>query len=68
MCLPNSGSTYLPALSVGDILFDADVFGDGVNFAARLQTSAEPGGFCVCRVMRDQELDKLGFASKDLGP
>jgi hypothetical protein len=68
VCLPNSGSTYLPALSVGDIIFDADVFGDGVNVDARLQRSTEPGRFCVCPVVRDRVLDKLRFASEDLGP
>lgn len=56
----------LPVLSVGDIIIDADVLGDGVNVAAPLQT--EPRGICVSRVVRDQALDKLSFASEDLGP
>jgi class 3 adenylate cyclase len=55
-------------INLGDIIIDGDdIFGDGVNVAARLETLAEPGGICVSRVVRDQVRDKLTFAFEDMG-
>jgi hypothetical protein len=55
-------------INVGDIIIDGDdIFGDGVNVAARLEAMADPGGICVSRVVRDQVLDKLSFTFEDLG-
>ena len=55
-------------INVGDIIIDGeDIFGDGVNVAARLEALADPGGICVSRVVRDQVLDKLSFTFEDLG-
>src|SRR5690348_14072254 len=61
--------TFRIGINVGDIIIDGDdIFGDGVNVAARLEGLAEPGGICVSRAVRDQVLDKLSFAFDDLGP
>jgi class 3 adenylate cyclase/TolB-like protein len=55
-------------INLGDIIVkDADIFGDGVNVAARLEALAEPGGICISRVVRDQVRDKLAYAFEDLG-
>jgi len=65
---PEQRIDFRIGINVGDIIIDGDdIFGDGVNVAARLQMLAEPGGICVSKVVRDQVLDKLSFAFEDLG-
>jgi adenylate cyclase len=55
-------------INLGDIIKDkGDIYGDGVNVAARLEALAEPGGICVSRVVRDQVRDKLDFVFEDRG-
>jgi adenylate cyclase len=55
-------------INLGDVIIDeGDIFGDGVNIAARLEALALPGGICVSRVVRDQVRDKLDLAFDDLG-
>jgi adenylate cyclase len=55
-------------INLGDIILDDnDIFGDGVNVAARLEALAEPGGICVSRVARDQVRDKLAISFEDMG-
>ncbi|MGO4678048.1 adenylate/guanylate cyclase domain-containing protein [Bosea sp. 2YAB26] len=49
-------------IHVGDVIAqEGDVFGDGVNIAARLQEAAEPGGILVSRAVRDQARDRFQF-------
>ena len=55
-------------INLGDIIVDGDdIFGDGVNIAARLEALAQPGGICISRVVRDQIRDKLPYAFEDMG-
>jgi adenylate cyclase len=65
---PEQRIEFRIGINVGDIIIDGeDIFGDGVNVAARLQTLAEPGGICISRAVRDQVFDKLSFAFRPLG-
>jgi class 3 adenylate cyclase/pimeloyl-ACP methyl ester carboxylesterase len=55
-------------INIGDILSDGDdIFGDGVNVAARLEALCEPGGVCISRAANEQIRDKLSLAFADLG-
>jgi len=55
-------------INLGDVIVeDDDIFGDGVNVAARLEALAEPGGICISRTVRDHIRDKLIYAFEDLG-
>ena len=55
-------------INVGDIIIDGDdIFGDGVNIAARLESLCEPGGLCISRTANDQIRDKLPLSFTDLG-
>lgn len=56
-------------INVGDIIIDADdIFGDGVNVAARLEGLAAPGGICLSRQAHEQVDGKLPLSYRELGP
>jgi len=56
-------------IHVGDIIFDDnDIFGDGVNIAARLEGIAEPGGVCMSDDAYRQVRGKVEIVCDDMGP
>ncbi len=56
-------------INVGDVMVDNDdLFGDGVNVAARLEGLAEAGGICISGSTFDQVKNKLSIGFEDMGP
>ncbi len=65
---PERRIDFRVGINIGDVIVDGDdIYGDGVNIAARLENIADPGGIRVSANVRDQVLDKLGFGFDDLG-
>src|SRR5712671_3322436 len=55
-------------INLGDVIVEPeDIFGDGVNIAARLEALAEPGGICISGVVHNQVRDKLPYPFEDMG-
>src|ERR1700686_1629634 len=55
-------------INLGDVIAEGeDIFGDGVNVAARLEALAQPGGICVSGTVHDQIRDRLPYPLDDLG-
>jgi adenylate cyclase len=55
-------------LNLGDVIVEGgDLYGEGVNIAARLQEAAEPGGICLSAKVHDEVRGKLDIALEDLG-
>ena len=67
--IPEDGRIrYRIGINLGDVIVEeGDIFGDGVNVAARLEALSEPGGICVSRTVRDHVRDKLAYTFEDLG-
>jgi adenylate cyclase len=55
-------------INLGDVIVDQDdIYGDGVNIAARLEALAEPGGICISRMVREQIRGKLPYSFEGMG-
>jgi adenylate cyclase len=59
---------FRTGINLGDVIVEGkDIYGDGVNVAARLEALAEPGGICISGTVHEQVRDKLPFAFTDRG-
>ena len=59
---------FRAGVNIGDVIVEPhDIFGDGVNIAARLESIAEPGGICISSSTYDQVRGKVGIEFADLG-
>ena len=68
--LPEAQALHMRiGINLGDVVADADgdLYGDGVNVAARLEPLAEPGGLCISRSVHDQVRDRLPYRFEDRG-
>jgi class 3 adenylate cyclase len=65
---PDRRIEYRIGINVGDIVVeDGDIFGDGVNVAARLEGLAEPGGICVSARVQEDAAGRLDLGFEDIG-
>src|SRR5438128_6775965 len=65
---PDHRIVFRIGIHQGDIVVeDADIFGDGVNIAARLEGLAEPGGICVSARVQEDAAGRLDLAFEDMG-
>ncbi|MET4745039.1 TolB-like protein/class 3 adenylate cyclase/Flp pilus assembly protein TadD [Bradyrhizobium japonicum] len=64
----DSRIAFRVGVNIGDVIIEAhDIFGDGVNIAARLETIAEPGGICISLSAYDHVRGKVGVEFADMG-
>jgi class 3 adenylate cyclase/pimeloyl-ACP methyl ester carboxylesterase len=60
--------SYRVGINLGDVIIDeGDVFGDGVNVAARLEGLARPGGICISDIVHQAVADKIEAPFRDMG-
>jgi class 3 adenylate cyclase len=64
----NRRIAFRVGVNIGDVIVEPhDIFGDGVNIAARLESIAEPGGICISSAAYDQIRGKVGAEFADMG-
>ncbi|MDU9002434.1 alpha/beta fold hydrolase [Sedimentitalea todarodis] len=67
-CKPDRRIQYRIGINIGDVIpDDGDIFGDGVNVAARLEQLAEPGGVCISDIVHQTVTDGIGEPFRNLG-
>jgi adenylate cyclase len=65
---PGKRIEFRVGINVGDIIFDgSDIYGDGVNVAARLEALSDAGGICLSQSVYDQIQNKMDIAVRDAG-
>ena len=65
---PERRMEFRVGINLGDVMVEGQqIYGDGVNVAARLESIANPGGICVSGVVHDQIKGKLALSYQDLG-
>jgi adenylate cyclase len=66
---PDRRMEFRIGINLGDVMVDGEqIYGDGVNVAARLESLAELGGICISHTVHDQIKNKLSLNYEDLGP
>jgi TolB-like protein/class 3 adenylate cyclase/Tfp pilus assembly protein PilF len=64
----NERIAFRMGINLGDVIAEPeDIYGDGVNIAARLEALAEPNGICISETVYEQVRDKLPYPFEDLG-
>jgi len=65
---PERRMEFRIGVNLGDVMVEGEqIYGDGVNVAARLESLAEPGGICISNTVHDQVRNKLAWSYEDLG-
>jgi adenylate cyclase len=65
---PDDRIEFRIGINVGDVVVeDGDIFGDGVNVAARLESLANPGGICVSARVQEDAAGRLDLSFEDMG-
>ena len=63
-----NGVTLRIGINLGDVIIDGDdIYGDGVNVAARLESLAEPGGICLASIVNESVGNRVNVALTDAG-
>src|SRR5713226_434244 len=66
---PDRRMEFRIGVNLGDVMVDGEqIYGDGVNVAARLESLADPGGICISGTVREHLGNKLALSYDDLGP